>query len=400
MRKIYLIIIAFFLLHAGLNAQSIPWGTFCSSAGTQSNATGTIIYTLGGCPNCGTSEGNIGVLVPPFADNPSPDCFTSAFDFDTETSDCGTIYNFFYTGDADVNAVTFEWDFGPDAFPQMSNLINPVGVAYGSAGAKQVSLRVFTDSCDVSASSMFDVNLIGFAANPIITNILCKGEINGAVELEINGGTAPFSYTWSNGETTESLANLEGNDYAYTVTDASGCTSMNSITVAEPSDSLTVAFDKTPETCTGDLDGTSVAMITGGTAPYDIMWSDGSTAMSRTELAGGAYTLNVTDFNGCQVDGMVFIDQQCNPKIYNTISPNNDGINDTWTVTDIESFPENDLQIFNRWGEKVFNTTGYMNMWNGVNNDKEPLSAGAYYYVIRLNDVENNVLTGSITIVR
>jgi hypothetical protein len=44
--------------------------------------------------------------------------------------------------------------------------------------------------------------------------------------------------------------------------------------------------------------------------------------------------------------------------------------------------------------------TGYMNTWNGVNNNKEPLSAGAYYYVIRLNDEGNNVLTGSITIVR
>jgi gliding motility-associated-like protein len=400
MRKTYLIITAFLLLHVGLNAQTIPWGTFCSSAGTQSNATGTIVYTLGGCPNCGTSEGNAGGLVPPFVDDTSPDCFTSAFDFDAETSNCGTVYNFFYTGDADINAVTFEWDFGPDAFPQTSNLINPVGVAYGSAGAKQVTLRVFDEDCDVSASSMFNVDLVGFAANPIISNVSCKGDENGAIELEINGGTAPFAYTWSNGETTDMLNNLAANDYAYTVTDAAGCTSMNSISVTEPSDSLMVAFDKTPETCTGDLDGTSIATITGGTSPYNIMWSDGSTAISRTELAGGTYMLSITDFNGCQVDGMVIIDQQCNPQIFNTISPNDDGINDTWTVTNIASFPDNDLQIFNRWGAKVFNTTGYLNTWNGVNNNKEPLSAGAYYYVIRLNDEENNVLTGSITIVR
>lgn len=400
MRKIYLIIIAFLLLHVGLNAQTIPWGTFCSSAGTQSNATGTIVYTLGGCPNCGTSDANIGIFVPPFVDDTSPDCFTSAFDFDAETNDCGTVYNFFYTGDADINAVTFEWDFGTGAFPQMSNLINPVGVAYGSTGAKQVTLRVFTTDCDVSASSMFTVNLIGFAANPIITNVSCKGETNGAVGLELNGGTAPFSYAWSNGETTEMINNLVANDYAYTVTDATGCTSMNSIAVTEPSDSLMVTFDKTPETCTGDLDGTSIATITGGTAPYDVLWSDGSTVTSRTDLAGGVYTLSITDVNGCQVNGTVFIDQQCNPQIFNTISPNGDGINDTWTVTNIETFPENDLQIFNRWGAKVFNTTGYSNTWNGVNNNKEPLSAGAYYYVIRLNDEENNVLTGSITIVR
>jgi gliding motility-associated-like protein len=175
---------------------------------------------------------------------------------------------------------------------------------------------------------------------------------------------------------------------------------MNGIAVTEPSDSLTVAFDKTSETCTGDLDGTSVATIMGGIAPYDIMWSDGSTAMSRIALAGGAYTLSITDANGCQLDDTVFINQACNPQIYNTISPNGDGVNDTWKITDILGYPENDLQIFNRWGAKVFNMTGYMNTWNGVNNNKEPLSAGAYYYVIRLNDEGNNVLTGSITIVR
>ncbi|MFT4760976.1 MAG: gliding motility-associated-like protein [Paraglaciecola sp.] len=400
MKKIYLFITAFLLLHAGLNAQTIPWGTFGSSAGTQSNATATIIYTLGGCPNCGTAQGINGAFVSPVVDDTNPDCFTSAFDFDGETGNCGTVYNFFYTGNADVNAVTFEWDFGTGAFPQMSNSINPIGVAYGSIGSKQVTLRVFTVDCDVSVSSMFQVSMIGFAANPIITNVACKGEANGVIELEINGGTAPFSYTWSNGETTATLNNLEADDYAYTVTDAMGCNSMNGIAVTEPSDSLTVAFDKTSETCTGDLDGTSVATIMGGIAPYDIMWSDGSTAMSRIALAGGAYTLSITDANGCQLDDTVFINQACNPQIYNTISPNGDGVNDTWKITDILGYPENDLQIFNRWGAKVFNMTGYMNTWNGVNNNKEPLSAGAYYYVIRLNDEGNNVLTGSITIVR
>lgn len=396
MRTIYTLILACFLLQAGLHAQTIPWGTFSSSAGTQSTTTGTLIYTLGGCHNCGES----GSLVSPLIDDTNPDCFTSAFDFDAEISNCGMVFNFFYTGNADVNEVSFEWDFGPDAFPQTSNLLNPIGVAYGSAGTKQVSLRVFTENCDISATSMLMVDMVGFAANPVIANVACKGETNGAIELEINGGSAPFSYLWSNGETTESLNNLDIGDYAYTVTDATGCTSMNAITITEPTDSLMVSFLSTPETCTGDLDGATTATIVGGTAPYTIAWSDGPTATNRTDLAGGTYTLSITDTNGCQLETTVFIEQQCNPRIYNTISPNGDNVNDTWTVNDIESFPNNDLQIFNRWGEKVFNTTNYDNTWGGTNNKKELLSAGAYYYVIRLNDAENTVLTGSITIVR
>lgn len=401
MRKIHylLFIAAFFLSQVGMNAQSIPWGAFCSSAGTQSNATASIVYALGGCPNCGKMESGAGVFLPPFVDNPD-DCFTSGFDFDEQTSSCGTVYNFFYTGNADVNTVTFVWDFGPDAFPQTSNLINPTGIAYANVGTKQVTLHVLKDSCEVSASSMFQVNEIGFATNPVIVDVACKGETNGSIELEINSGTTPFTYLWSNGETTASLNNLMAGDYAFTVTDAIGCSAMNAIVVIEPSDSLSVNFAKTPETCAGDLDGSTVASIMGGTPPYAITWSDGSTAISRTELAGGAYTLNITDSNGCQIESSVFIEQQCNPRIFNTISPNGDGVNDVWKVTDIAGFPENELQIFNRWGQKVYNVTAYDNTWEGTNNEKQPLPAGAYYYVIRLNDENNNVHTGSITIVR
>ena len=75
-------------------------------------------------------------------------------------------------------------------------------------------------------------------------------------------------------------------------------------------------------------------------------------------------------------------------------------MNDTWVIQDIESFPENNIEIFNRWGEKVFNEDGYVNTWAGTTNDGTPLTEGAYYYVVKLNDSNNKVLTGSITIVR
>ena len=401
MRKLYAIIIAFFTLCTIAHTQSIPWGTFCGSAGTQTTGAGTFIYTLGGCPGCEIVQGPIGALVPPFVDDGNPDCFTNSFDFDSEVSDCGMVFNFFYIGNADVNAVNFDWDFGPTAFPQTSTLINPIGVSFSSAGNKQVTLRIFTDSCDVSATMMINVEQTGFAANPIVQDVSCKGDSNGSIVLELNGGTAPYTYLWSNGETTASINNIVAGDYAYTVTDATGCSSVNGIAVAQPSDSLSIAFDKTPETCNGDLDGSATLFISGGTAPYAIVWEDGgSTAMNRADLASGMYQVNITDNNGCQAEGTVFIDQSCNPRLYNTISPNGDGINDVWTINDIQDYPENELQIFNRWGEKVFNTTSYDNTWNGVNNKKEPLSAGAYYYVLRLNDEDNSVVTGSITIVR
>ncbi|MEI6866293.1 gliding motility-associated C-terminal domain-containing protein [Flavicella sp.] len=78
--------------------------------------------------------------------------------------------------------------------------------------------------------------------------------------------------------------------------------------------------------------------------------------------------------------------------IYNEFSPNGDGIGDTFTIGCIDSYPNNTVEIYNRWGEKVFKATGYQNDWDGTNTEgasiggSEELPVGVYYYVINLGD--------------
>ena len=290
---------------------------------------------------------------------------------------------------------------GMALFLKTSQLPNPVGIAYSTVGQKSISLRVFDIAvCDIQVSTTLTVQAVGFAANPVITNVNCKGETDGAIELETNGGSAPFTYVWSNGETTESLSNLTAGDYAYTITDVMGCESINVVTVAEPQDSLMVSFDVTSETCTGDLNGAVTLNITGGTSPYLVAWSDSSSATTLTNITTGEYLVNIKDDQGCTLDASVFVNEKCNPRIFDTISPNGDGVNDTWKIQDIESFPENKVRIYNRWGELIFDADGYVNTWNGTTTDGTPLSEGAYFYSVRLNDSNNKILSGSITIVR
>ena len=77
----------------------------------------------------------------------------------------------------------------------------------------------------------------------------------------------------------------------------------------------------------------------------------------------------------------------CN-NVYNGITPNADGENDTWHIDGIQSFPDNEVTIFNRWGNRVWSGTGYNNnglIWNGDNDKGEHLPNGTYYYVIDLN---------------
>ena len=69
-------------------------------------------------------------------------------------------------------------------------------------------------------------------------------------------------------------------------------------------------------------------------------------------------------------------------------------------MKDIEKYPKNEVVLFNRWGQIVYNKAPYNNEWNGVTNDGKDLPAAAYYYVIRLNDDRGTILTGSITLVR
>jgi gliding motility-associated-like protein len=73
----------------------------------------------------------------------------------------------------------------------------------------------------------------------------------------------------------------------------------------------------------------------------------------------------------------------------NGFSPNDDGINDTWAIENIASFPRNNVKVFNRWGNKVFEASNYQNNWNGKSTEggsSKRLPVGAYLYIIELNE--------------
>jgi gliding motility-associated-like protein len=97
------------------------------------------------------------------------------------------------------------------------------------------------------------------------------------------------------------------------------------------------------------------------------------------------------------VPGVLTIDPQ--PiNATNTFTPNNDGVNDTWEIQYISQYPNCIVDIFSRYGERVFHSAGYMAAWDGKQNGAN-MPVGTYYYVIRLNNAVKPV-TGSLTIIR
>lgn len=140
------------------------------------------------------------------------------------------------------------------------------------------------------------------------TDVSCFGEDNGAIDATVSGGTVPYTYNWSNGENTEDLSSLVAGDYTLNVVDANGCTSTASVTITEPSE-LTLSSVVTDAGCNGGTNGAIDLTVLGGTAPYTYSWSNGSTSEDLTGLTFGAYTVTVTDANGCNTDLVVSVNE-------------------------------------------------------------------------------------------
>lgn len=160
------------------------------------------------------------------------------------------------------------------------------------------------------------------------------------------------------------------------------------------------------ESCLGSTDGSvSIDFISENLeAPYSYVWSDGSTEASLVNVTAGEYSVTLTDaqgfsvFNSATVD--VTISADCTPGFYTGITPNNDGDNDQWFVDNAEFFDTREVEIFNRYGNKVWETTSYDNLssfFDGSHQNGQQLPDGTYYYIATFNGV---VYKGFIEITR
>ncbi|MBU0763906.1 MAG: SprB repeat-containing protein, partial [Bacteroidetes bacterium] len=134
----------------------------------------------------------------------------------------------------------------------------------------------------------------------LVTNISCNGQTDGAIDLTVSGGTEPYSFAWSNSETTEDLENLSAGEYYLTFSDDGGCTTYDTLVITEPT-ALVADAVGTDLACNGDNDGTIDLTVTGGIAYYTYEWSNDSITEDLSGLAGGTYEVTVTDNNGCTV---------------------------------------------------------------------------------------------------
>ena len=156
-----------------------------------------------------------------------------------------------------------------------------------------------------SAQVLQPQQLKSFIATGTDTVLLCGGPGTniGSISLNIVGGTFPWSYHWSNGDTTRDIMSLGGGVYTLTITDAKGCTNIRTFVIKQPSP-LQIHIDSLNALCKDSCDGQITSAITGGTPSlgnYTYQWNNGQTTANIIGLCRGIYNLIVTDSNGCQV---------------------------------------------------------------------------------------------------
>jgi gliding motility-associated-like protein len=129
---------------------------------------------------------------------------------------------------------------------------------------------------------------------------------------------------------------------------------------------------------------------------------------SVNTVQGGWYVLQAIDSMGCPYTDSVLVAIESNRNclsIPNLVTPDGNDLNDQWEINGIEAFPSNSLEIFNRWGNLIYSSSPYMNEWQGQVNrgfpkteKEEKIPTGTYFYLLKLDDNESEIITGFIDV--
>jgi hypothetical protein len=152
--------------------------------------------------------------------------------------------------------------------------------------------------------------------NSTSTDATC-GNADGSIDLTISGGALPYEFVWSNDATTEDQSNLASGSYTVTVYDGNGCQSVTTVLVNDTSAPV-LNSTSTDATCS-NADGSIDLTITGGSSPYEFVWSNDVVTEDQTNLVSGSYTVTVYDGNGCQSVTTVLVNDTSAP-VLNSVS--------------------------------------------------------------------------------
>ncbi|MFM7767368.1 MAG: DUF1565 domain-containing protein, partial [Bacteroidota bacterium] len=238
--------------------------------------------------------------------------------------------SYYYTTAAERNAVATAP--APRLQAVNSMLFRVAGTAATATSGNGFYFEDFAISNTIPSATLFGpTSVVGCSATASVTiaqpaapvalstsqvNVSCNGGSNASIDLSVTGGTAPYTYAWSNGATSQDLNNITAGTYTVIVTDAngmtSGCTATTSVTITQPAVLVVTPSSNSPIYVGATLNITS--SVSGGTAGFTYSWSGPNSFASTdanpsiagaTIAANGVYTVVTTDANGCTATATV-----------------------------------------------------------------------------------------------
>jgi hypothetical protein len=153
------------------------------------------------------------------------------------------------------------------------------------------------------------------------TNVTCNGGNNGTATVTASGGIPPYTYLWTNSQSFNTCSNLTAGTYSVTITDVNACSHTNSVTVTQPT-AIVLTSSMVSATCGSSNGSATVIVANGGVSPWDYVWSNGSSTINTASttntisaLNAGAYSVTVTDNNGCSSTKIINVNNTGAPTI-------------------------------------------------------------------------------------
>ncbi len=153
----------------------------------------------------------------------------------------------------------------------------------------------------------------------------------------------------------------------------------------------------------GGRGGSIQLTVSGVPGPYTYYWSCGGSGDSVMNLAPGLYQVAISNGMGKDTAFLLNVLQwRCDPGPSTGFTPNGDGIHDTWPIDNIQYYPHLLVSVYNRWGQMVWEHTGWYEPWDGMSYLGIPVDGGTYYYVIYkdASDKGKGIVKGSVSIIR
>lgn len=271
----------------------------------------------------------------------------------------------------------------------------------GAAGLYRVNIIDNSTGCTVKDSVLVSPPTPINITNINKTDVSCYNGSDGSIVVSTDNPAKDVNYTWNPNVSIKNQAeNLRIGTYQMIVNNTDGCRDSSTVIINQPDVIQVNLLDTLTGEC-GEENGSIHIEATGGKSGFTYVWNNGKSGNHIYELNGGSYIVNVRDKAGCLVVDTFILN--CRPLvplvIPQFISPNNDNKNDLWVIEHLELYPNNKVQIFNRWGNLVYSASPYLNNWNGrQEGSSETMPAATYFYLIETNKKSQEPFKGFLEI--